>query len=517
MFTESELEQKKHTNVLPTTSSPPTTDAIFDARNYSSLTRILRITAWVLRFVGKVRRQNNEPGPLTAQEMDRAEQYWILHEQRKGFSREVECINNQRKMPPDSPLKNVSLMMDSSGLLRVDGRLQRSQLDYNEKHPIVLPKESFLAKRVVVQCHRQVFHGGIRDTLAQVRERYWVVGARPLVKKTLKECITCQRFSSRPATQVTAPLPADRISEAAPFEVTGVDFAGPLLVRGATTTKCYIALFTCGVTRAVHLELVSDMSAASFLLAFRRFIARRGVPSTVYSDNALTFKKTSKDIAMLWAVIRNADVRSFIANTRVEWKFIVERAPWWGGFYERLVGLTKQALKKTLGTSYLSFEQLTTTLSEVEAILNSRPLTHVYTEPSEPDPLCPASFLTGKRLTSLPGLQRREIADVSCGHLRNMLSSRTQLLSNFWKRWTSEYLNELQSSKMHTGKTKELKSGDLVLLKESLQPRQLWKMGRVEKTFPGRDGKVRSCAVRVPGGSTFRRPIQVLYPLEMRD
>lgn len=106
---------------------------------------------------------------------------------------------------------------------------------------------------------------------------------------------------------------------------------------------------------------------------------------------------------------------------------------------------------------------------------------------------------------------------MSCGNLQQMLTSRSKLLSDFGKRWASEYLNELQGSKIHRGTPRDLKSGDLVLLKESLQPRQLWKMGRVEHTFPGRDGKVRSCTVRVSGGSTVRRPIQVLYPLEMRD
>ncbi|XP_077534685.1 uncharacterized protein LOC144146623 [Haemaphysalis longicornis] len=304
----------------------------------------------------------------------------------------------------------------------------------------------------------------------------------------------------------------------------GKDNPADLLTRGLpvahlTTTKLWWAgpSWIClGESEWPH-DVLDFVFSDSELEQKKRFIARRGVPSTVYSDNALTFKKTSKDLAMLWRVIRNDDVRSFIANTRVEWKFIVERAPWWGGFYERLVGLTKQALKKTLGTSYLTFEQLTTTLSEVEAMLNSRPLTHVYTEPSEPDALCPAFFLTGKRLTSLPGLQRKEIAEVSCGNLQQMLTSRSKLLSDFWKRWASEYLNELQGSKIHRGTPRDLKSGDLVLLKESLQPRQLWKMGRVEHTFPGRDGKVRSCTVRVSGGSTVRRPIQVLYPLEMRD
>lgn len=128
-------------------------------------------------------------------------------------------------------------MIDSDGILRVDGRLQCRQLDYNEKHPTVLPKKSNLAELLVLQCHRQVLHGGIRDTLTQLRERFWLIGVRELVKRALKACVTCQRFHSRPASQVTVPPPSDRITQASPFEVTGADFAGPLLIKGATTSK----------------------------------------------------------------------------------------------------------------------------------------------------------------------------------------------------------------------------------------------------------------------------------------
>lgn len=193
----------------------------------------------------------------------------------------------------------------------------------------------------------------------------------------------------------------------------------------------------------------------------------------------------------------------------------MERAPWWGGFYERLVGLTKQALRKTLGSSSLGFEELSTTLSEVEAMLNSRPLTHVYTEPNEPEPLCPALFLTGRRLTSLPNLQRQEIATLSSSHLQEILSNRGKLLNQFWKRWTNEYLKELRSYQLKGKTPRELKAGDLVLLSESMLPRQMWKMGAVESTFPGRDGKIRSCHVRMPGGTVLRRPVQLLHPVEL--
>lgn len=164
----------------------------------------------------------------------------------------------------------------------------------------------------------------------------------------------------------------------------------------------YIVLFTCSVTRAVHLELVSDMSSAAFLLAFRRFIARRGLPRTIYSDNALTFKRTSRELQKIWKVLQEDGFQDFIANQRIRWKFIVQAAPWWGGWWERLIGTVKTALRKVLGRSCLSSEELSTILTEVEAVLNSRPLTYSDNDPSEPTAITPAHFLVGHQLTTLP-------------------------------------------------------------------------------------------------------------------
>ncbi|XP_077491913.1 uncharacterized protein LOC144102539 [Amblyomma americanum] len=488
-FSDAELELKQPTKALPAMSSQVQFPSLMDIQRYSSFIRLIRVTAWVLRFVSRMRRRNDEVGALTAEELDQAEIFWIRNEHREGFHRELKSVHNQQAFPVDSPLRNASLMVDDKGILRIDGRLQRSHLDYDAKHPVVIPKQSDLSKLLALYCHRKVLHGGIRCTLTQLRERYWVIGARQMVKRTLKECVTCQWFNAQPANQVTAPLPKDRITEAQPFQVTGVDFAGPLVVKGTSPTKCYIALFTCAVTRAIHLELVSDMSASSFLLAFQRFTARRGLPSTIYSDNALTFKKVNKDLGRLWDAMRSGQVQEYIVSARVQWKFIVERGPWWSGFYERLVGLTKQALKKTLGRGYLTLEEMTTTLTEVEAVLNSRPLTHVYSESNEPEPLCPAMFLTGKRLTSLPALQRKEIAALTCDHLRH-ISTRDKALEGFWKRWCSEYLKELQlTHSKGDQRGRQVDIGDVVLLKEALQPRQMWKLGMIERAFTGRDNK----------------------------
>ncbi|GFW59932.1 integrase catalytic domain-containing protein [Trichonephila clavipes] len=146
-------------------------------------------------------------------------------------------------------------------------------------------------------------------------------------------------------------------------------------------------------TRGIHFDLASSMSTKHFLLAFRRFISRRGSCSIVYSDNAKSFKATSKDLIYFAKILKNLEFKDFISSRGITWKFIVERAPWWGGFYERLVKLVKDPLRKILGKALLTFEELATILIEIEYTVNSRPLTYVMDDFSEPNPLTPLDFL----------------------------------------------------------------------------------------------------------------------------
>lgn len=298
------IEEKRVPTVLQATSS--TAQTVLDITRYSEATRLFRVTAWILRYVHKLCHTSNESGSLTTGELDEAEKYWIRLAQREDLQREIECTQKGERFPADSPLRDIPVFMDNDGVLRITGRLQQSEKPYHEQHPIVLTSGHRLADLITRRCHLQVLHGGVRDTLVQLRENFYIVRARQLVKRLIKGCITCQRFNARPATEVIAPLPRDRVTEAQPFEITGVDFAGPLLVKGESAMhKSYVTLFTCAVTRAVHLELVRDMSTESFLMALRRFISRRGIPRVIYSDNALSFKRANKELSQLWRTIRN--------------------------------------------------------------------------------------------------------------------------------------------------------------------------------------------------------------------
>ncbi|XP_064470242.1 uncharacterized protein LOC135384995 [Ornithodoros turicata] len=372
-----------------------------------------------------------------------------------------------------------------------------------------------------MQAHNRLLHAGVRDTLVHIREKFWIIRARQLVKGEIHQCITCKRLQAKAADQTTSPLPADRITKSQPFEVVGIDFAGPLIVKvDEDVGKCYIVLFVCAVTRALHLELTSDMSTRAFLQALRRFVSRRGLCRVIYSDNFRTFKRSKRDLMGLWHVLRDPEVSDHFSTCKVEWKFIVERAPWWGGFYERLVRTVKTSLKKVLGRRLLDAEEMRTVLTEVEAVVNSRPITFIYVDRAEGTPLSPAHFLVGKRLTSLPTSKREEITSTEAV-LHDLWTSRQEYLAHFWKRWRKEYLAELRSA--HASKTTKsssstsLKIDDVVILHDEHRPRHLWKLCRIEELFSGRDGKVRACNVRLPNGTTRRRPIQLLYPLELSD
>lgn len=297
----------------------------------------------------------------------------------------------------------------------------------------------------------------------------------------------CRRHDSAPATEVAAPLPADRVCKQRPFAVVGIDHAGPVLVKdGDKSRKAWIVLFVCATSRAVHLDLVLSLHTKDVIHAYRRFVARYGEPQVVRSDNGTAFT----------AAARMLDV---------DWRFNPPASPWHGGFYERLVAAVKSPLRRVLGRALVCRDEMATLLAEVECIVNDRPLTHVG-GPDEPQPLTPNLLLgrvVGSNSTSEVAFNQEA--------LNNRLKYLVQLRRHLADRWTHEYLLTLQgyqATKSHT-----LQEGSVVLV-VSEQKRQFWRMAVIVKLFPGRDGKIRVARVRV-GKNEFLRPIQRLVPLEV--
>ncbi|XP_064479234.1 uncharacterized protein LOC135392454 [Ornithodoros turicata] len=513
--TRADDERNRKANVLHTSvsSGPPP----IDTAKYSTYQRLIRVTAWILRFLNNMRKpENRQSGCLVDEEVKRAEKFWVQQAQAEHYAEEIAQLQTDQTVAPESKLAALRPYLDDSGIIRLQTRLQYGSEAEDVKCPVILPREHHFTKLVVDQGHRRTLHGGLQDTLNDIRERWWIPQGRQITKKIIFRCAACSRHRLQAASAPTAPLPPERIVRNLPFEVVGVDFAGPVMVRsGSGTSKSYIALFTCATTRAVHLELVSGLTARSFLLAFRRFIARRGLPTTVYSDNALTFKKRSREIQKLQSIVGKNEVQDYFANHRIKWRFIAEKAAWWGGWWERLVRTMKQSLRKVLGRQSLTFEEMMTVLQDAEASINSRPLTYLHASPDEPAALTPAHLLIGRRLVALPNGQDQAPPRSTVTDLSRRWRYRQRVSDHFWKRWRTDYLLHLRSAQIskpvgyHT-----LKQGDLALLHEERTPRNLWKTVRIVTLHKGRDDKVRACTIKLPTGNITRRPVQLLYPLE---
>ena len=510
-------ERKTETNVLVLGARPKTgVDNVIDINRCGKYQKLLRVTAWVFRFVANLKAQRSGSkkvtGVLKARELDKAEEEWVRIAQE-----ELKQQNHFQQLVSELRLEEVG------GILRCRGRLGNSDLDFEARTPIILPKQHRLTELIIVHCHDKVLHSGVRATLAELRAKYWVPKGRQVVKKAVSNCVTCRKMIGKPyGAPETAALPEFRVRESPPFSKVGVDFAGPLFVKGqngAGMEKVYIALFSCCVTRAIHLELVEDLSAATFRRCLRKFAARRGMPALMLSDNAKTFQATERALKRLFD---HPDVKNDLANMRIEWRFNLERAPWWGGFYERMVGNVKQCLKKVLGNARLTLDELATVLAEVEATINCRPLTYDYNELDE-EVLTPSHLIFGRRFNTIPD----EVLEAEDIYSTESYSARFKYLStklaHFWERWRREYLANLREfhRMKRARQSKEIvQIGDVVTVLEKGKKRNEWKLAVVEELIKGSDDVTRGARVRIiVKGKPLRiaRPVQKLYPIEVRS
>jgi len=364
-----------------------------DCEIISSLTKLFRVTALALRFIRRLIRQRVN-SYVTGSDMKEVENLWIVSIQKKVFQTEIDDMSRGKL---SNLKKQLGIYADSDGLIRCRGRLDKSGLSEGAKRPILLPKGEKFTWLVIEKTHKENLHSGVSQTLAGIRRKYWIPQGRSLVKSVLQRCSVCRRYEGGPyRTPPLAALPASRVRGSCPFSRSGVDFFGPLLVKSQEgAQKVWICLFSCMVTRAVHLELIQDMTTEEFLLAFERFISQRGTPCEVISDNAAHFKLAGKTLNTLWEHVKKSDdVQSYVSSSGINWHFIVELAPWMGGFYERLVGIVKRSLRKSMGRKLLTLIQLQTLIKEVEAVVNSRPLVYVSDDINSTVSLTPSHFLT---------------------------------------------------------------------------------------------------------------------------
>ncbi|CAG7723611.1 unnamed protein product [Allacma fusca] len=312
-------------------------------------------------------------------------------------------------------------------------------------------------------------------------------------------------------------LPRARVNTAPAFSQCGVDYAGPFtlkVVKGRNHQhfKGYLALFISVTFRAVYLELVSELTTAAFISALTRFASRRGKPQVIHSDNGTNFTGANRELRgflqSVRAIAASESVTRHISNEGINWVFIPPGAPHFGGLWEAGVKSVKYHLKRVIGNVVLDFEQMYTVLTKIEACLNSRPLCPMSSDPGDLTALTPAHFLIGEPISGIPDEDLQEVP-------MNRLSKwqMTQRISqHFWRRWSSEYRSRLQQRPKWWAAQPNLKTGDLVLIKEDQKTPLLWRLARVDNVHPGEDGLVRVVTVRTSDG-LFKRAVNKLCPL----
>uniref|UniRef100_A0A0A9Z275 Integrase catalytic domain-containing protein n=1 Tax=Lygus hesperus TaxID=30085 RepID=A0A0A9Z275_LYGHE len=406
--------------------------------------------------------------------------------------------------------------IDSEGVWRVGGRLAHSSFPESRKHPILLPYDAHLSALIVDHYHRIYLHPGPTTLQAVIQTRFWIPSLRRLIRLRGFQCTPCYKSKALTFTPLMGDLPSYRVNGGRTFQHVGIDFAGPFPLkesnrRNAAIGKVYLCLYVCMATKALHLEAVTRLTTEAFLASFHRFTSRRGIPSDVYTDNGSNFLGAANYLQDLYRWFSSQetkkDLLQYAMDTMITWHFNPPHTPHMGGIWEAGVKSVKRYLRLIASDAKLTYEEISTWFARIEAILNSRPLCPLSTDPNENDYLSPGHFLVGGPLVVAP--------EPSLLDTKENLLSRWQLVNRmseqFWQRWSSEYLSTLQRRPKWVQMKKNLELGDLVLLKESTPPLQ-WKLARVTAVHPGNDDVVRVVTVR-RGDSSLRRHVANLVPL----
>ncbi|XP_060855028.1 uncharacterized protein LOC132932675 [Metopolophium dirhodum] len=394
-------------------------------------------------------------------------------------------------LPCSKSLRRLDLFLDPVGVLRVGGRLRNAEIPYVHKHPALLPSRHRLTDLIIDHNHCALSHPGAM---------------------TLQSHLHLKRFNKKWLLY--------RVQQIKPFAISGVDYAGPISIKGSrgrasSRSSAYICLFVCTVTKALHIELSSDLSTEIFLLAFTRFAARRGPIKEIHSDCGTNFVGAANLLNPLNNFIASEtyqhSVRNHLSKDQITWFFNPPSSPHFGGLWEAGVKSTKSLIFRSIGTHRLTSEELITLLTKNEATLNSRPLCALSNDPKDLETLTPCHFLTLEPSTSLPDPCLENVPLSKMQRWRLV----TDLNRYLWTRWKNEYLSTLQLRIKWSDDGKQLNVGDLVLIKEPSHP-LYWRYGRITDLHPGADGVSRVATVHTSSGVLTESFGNVLRQLSWR-
>jgi len=484
---------------------------------FLSYSKLIRFLAWMYRFITNRRREIYYRKKITdrlVETKERKKTVYLSKEERDKLHLTFEEIKAaeirllkylQEQMfatASKNKLTSFKTMRDENGLLILKTKIVNRVDNFNFLCPVLLDSNHEIIYMLVKEKHETMGHAGAQIIICNLREKFWIISLRKVIKTVISNCVICKRQRTKRMESEAPPLPSNRVRDASVFEIVGIDFAGPLYLRGGG--KGWICIFTCAVYRAVHFELVSTLSTEGFLESLRRFTARRGRPRVIYSDNGTNFTGAANALNKLnWEKIAKHNT-----TRQIEWYFNPPAAPWWGGWWERLIGVLKTILRKILGKASLSYESLNTILCDAEAIINARPLTYVSEDPNDLKPLSPSMFLQEIREFGVPD------CDMLCRKkLNKKLRHRQKIIEDLRKRFRTEYLSQLLLKNSKKEKRK-IRVDDIVLIGDDVHKRIDWPLARVIEMIPGQDGLDRVLVLKTEKG-VLKRPIQRVYPLEI--
>ena len=482
----------------------PSPDPIFENCS-NTWNRVVRVLCRILRFITRARKK---PIPssdiLSVEEVEAADLILKQRSQQRIFSLEL----SQLKASPPQPLNNKSSVLalhpeiGKEGLLRVGGRLRHSNLNEQQKHPVILGARDRYTKLILTHYHLQLMHAGPTAVLRHSADQFYITGARRLAREICQTCVTCRRSAARLGPQLMGQLPPARVEPNFVFHNTGLDYAGPYYlkegyIRRPVTIKCWMAVFVCFCTKAVHLELVKDASSESLVACLGRFCSRRGLPHTIHSDNGSAMTGAKNELTRLYSVLNakqtQDSITTYLLSQKVRWKMTPVKAPHFGGLWEAAVKAAKYHLKREIGTRLYTYDELETILCHAEACLNSRPLGVMTSHPVDGMiPLTPGHFLVGRALSTYP------ISKISHSPgPADRWDHCTKVTQNFWHRWSHEYLQQLQRAVKWHKPHKNFSVGDIVLLTEDETYQTQWITAKILAVYPGQDGVVKAVDIQL--------------------
>ncbi|XP_065082921.1 uncharacterized protein LOC135705239 [Ochlerotatus camptorhynchus] len=518
---------------------------LVDTTRFSRWSNLVRCVAYVFRFISNCRRKVKKlpieaiqatselerllkipllvtKTPLKCEEHRQAENYLWKAAKQDGFSDEVKTLLKNQELPQEkwhniersSSLYRLSPFLDEFGVIRMEGRSAYAEfIAFEQRFPIVLPKGHDVTNKLLLHYHVKFGHANRETVVNELRQRFYIRNIRAVVLQAMKNCMWCKINKCQPAVPRMAPLPVQRLTpQLRPFSYVGIDYFGPVIVTvGRRSEKRWICLFTCLATRAIHMEVAHSLSSQACVMAIRRFICRRGAPLEFFSDNGTNFQAAIKDLVQEVQRI-DLECADVFTDARTRWTFNPPAAPHMGGIWERLVNLTKGALKALHDGRKLTDEIQLTVLAEAEDMVNSRPLTYVPQESADFEALTPNHFLRG-----LPAGEREEahVLTNSAEALRDNYQRSQELADMLWQRWLKEYIPTINHRTKWHGEQEPIEEGELVYVVDG-NNRRTWIRGVVVKVIRGIDGRIRQALVKTEKG-VYRRAVAKLAVMELRS